>query len=92
MPKTAWKCSKQGLNNYHHDLSRELNWANNDLITLTFLYCYQKKVGHIECVLFYEKLTKASLHIILNCLLAKIICKCFIHRKYKKLIDIILDP
>jgi len=51
-----------------------------------------KEVGHIESALFYEKVTKASLQTLLDCLSVDSIHKCFIDGKYRKLIDIISNP
>ncbi len=50
------------------------------------------KVGLRESALFYEKVTKVSLQTVLDCLSVENICKCFSDGKYRKFIDIILDP
>jgi hypothetical protein len=54
------------------------------MLQLSIFVCYV----NVHC----EKVTKASLHTVLNCLLANSIRKCFIDGKYKKLIDIISNP
>jgi hypothetical protein len=54
------------------------------MLQLSIFVCYV----NVHC----EKVIKASLHTVLNCLLANCIRKCFIDGKYKKLIDIISNP